>query len=236
MSVEVVVPWAGACEHRLRAREWTLAHHRHPVTLAPGGEPWCKAEAVMPAIEASDADVIVVADADCWAPHLDAAIEAVADGAPWAIPHRGVFRLDEQGTAAVLSGEQWERQPLEDRAYLGIEGGGIVVLSRTVALDCPFDRRFVGWGQEDECWGAALRCLYGAPKRIRGPLVHLWHPPQQRLDRRVGSLDGWMLRRRYFAAADRPDAMRNLIEEGRHVRDAHQHPVHADPPPHERAA
>ena len=71
---------------------------------------------------------------------------AVEDGAPWAIPHQNVHRLTREATEAVLGGAQPDRQPLEQRAYRGIEGGGILVARREVMLSTPMDPAFTGWG------------------------------------------------------------------------------------------
>ena len=212
---ECVVPWRGGCEHRERARDWLLERLPYPATLAPGPEPWCKAAAVNPAVEASAAEIVVVTDADVWAEGLEDAIDAVRAGAPWAMPHRGVFRLTEASTAAFMAGADPYDLPLEQPAYLGLEGGGVVVARRETLCAVPLDPRFIGWGGEDVSWGRALRALEGPPWRAKRPLIHLWHPPQQRMTRKHGSVAGRALARRYRAAAADPDRMRRLIEEGR---------------------
>lgn len=219
-SCAVVVPWRAGCPHRERAWAWVRgqheATHSWEVVVAesrPG--PWVKAAAVNEAVARSAAEVIVVADADVWCEGLPAAVEAVLAGEPWAIPHRGVFRLSEHSTDRVLAGEarEWEALGLEQAAYLGWEGGGFVVARRETLLEVPMDERFVGWGHEDESWALALYTLAGRPWRGRVPLVHLWHPPQERRDRRRGSDDNWALFRRYTAVRNDPDAMRALLEE-----------------------
>ena len=215
MRVEIVVPWAGECPHRKRARDWVCARLPFPVTITEGPDPWCKAAAVNPAVEASDAEIVVVSDADVWAEGLEAAIEAVRGGAGWAIPHRGVFRLTEASTGNLYAGADPYTLDLEQPAYLGIEGGGVVVARRETLCDVPLDPRFIGWGQEDVAWGRALRGLVGPPWRAKLPLVHLWHPPQQRMTRKHGSVAGRALARRYRAAAARPDRLRQLLEEAR---------------------
>lgn len=215
MSVEVIVPWLPTCEHRQRAWDFIRPQYRWPVAEALGGLPWVKAQALAPAIEASSAEVIVVADADVWTEGTAEAVKQVQQGAAWAIPHSTVHRLDEGATEKVLAGARWQGQPVEQRPYHGLKGGGIVVASREVLLSVPMDPRFVGWGQEDESWGYALTCLVGEPWRGPDPLVHLWHPPQQRLTRRHGSQEGWSLRRRYVKARHDPVRMRLLIEEAR---------------------
>jgi len=219
-EVAVVVPWRPGCPHRGRALTWVRGRYtaeRPTWTLelgeTPAVEPWSKAAAVMPVIERSSADIVIVADADVWTWGIASAVTAVAAGAAWAVPHTAVHRLDERGTAAVLAGAPWHDQPLAERPYRGLLGGGIVVARRDALLQAPLDRRFVGWGQEDTSWALALDTMLGAPWRGATPLIHLWHPPQPRMSRRRGSVDGWALFRRYHAAHGDQEAMRALIEE-----------------------
>lgn len=198
--VEVIIPYGGDCPFRARALSSVTGRYPWPVTVARFDGPWCKAAAVMPAVERSTADVVVVADADVWSDGTAGAVQAVRDGAAWAIPHWLVHRLGENG------------EPCE-KPYEGVIGGGIVAAPRDTLLKIPLDPRFVGWGQEDESWGAALRTLTGEPWRGTADLYHYWHPPQPRLSRTRGSREGWNLRRRYLRARRAPDQMRQLIEE-----------------------
>jgi hypothetical protein len=210
---EVIIPWRGGCPWRERALEFVRSRYDWPVIIAPAPDgAWCKAAAVTPAVEASCADVLVIADADVFTDGLDAAVEAVADGAPWAVPHHLVHRLDPAGTDAVLAGADWRGQPLAQRPYAGFEGGGIVVIRRDVALDVPMPT-FYGWSGEDEAWAYCLRTLAGPPWRGNADLVHCWHPPQERMSRRWGSPENRELAGRYRAARGDREAMRALLEE-----------------------
>lgn len=224
----LAIPWASWCPHRQAAlawlgRQWAGVGVSTARLGAPSGEEWCKAEAVANAIAGQPGDILVVSDADVFCPGVMEAVDKVRAGAPWAIPHRKVYRLSRQSTERVLAGEapdeSMELDPFRDDmpgfAYVGVQGGGIVVLRRDVYEDCPLDPRFVGWGQEDEAWALALSCLYGPPVRLTHPLWHLWHPPQPRKTRGVGSDEGMALYKRYARAKRRPDQMRALIEEGR---------------------
>jgi hypothetical protein len=192
---------------------WVRERYAWPIRLAPGSTPWVKANAVTPAIESSSAEIVVIADADVWTDGITDAIEAVQQGAPWAIPHLNVHRLTENGTAAVLGDAEWNAQQLDRRPYRGYEGGGVTVLRRDDYLDVPMDPRFTGWGQEDASWGYALRCLLGEPWRGTAPLIHLWHPPQARMTNKYGSPGGKQLWKRYLLARRRPDEMRKLVKE-----------------------
>jgi hypothetical protein len=100
---------------------------------------------------------------------------------------------------------------LQQRPYLGVPGGGIMVLSRETYEQVPLDWRFKGWGQEDEAWGAALAAVAGKGWRGTEPLYHLWHPPQPRQNRAIGSDESRHLRNLYLKARRFPDEMEALL-------------------------
>ena len=232
MRVAVVVPFRGGCPRR--EANWSFLRRRYAERMpdwqvleaeCPPG-PWCKGAAIAGALADCDAEIVVLADADVWAVGLLAAVSAVEAGAPWAIPHELLLRLSPDATAAFLAGEPWNEEDLDQPVYKGIEGGGVVVASREVLEAVPVDPRFVGWGQEDECHALALRTLVGPAWRGSADLIHLYHPPQERLTRRRGSRESWELRCRYFALSDDPRALGALIEETRDCS-ADQHAVHS---------
>lgn len=214
MSVACVVPYAGCCPHRKAAWAFCREKLTYPVTVVEGpAEPWCKGALIGPVITASSADVIAVCDADVFLPDgLGEAVAAVENGAAWSVAHKSVHRLSAQGTAAVLAGESWEGQPLDQRPYRGMEGGGIVVARRETLLDVPMPC-VTGWSAEDECWALSLRTLAGPPWRGTQPLIHCWHKSQERVSRRWGSADHRALFRRFQRARHEPVAMRALVDE-----------------------
>ena len=223
MTVEVIVPWRSGCPHRDAAWQWAGAQWASldldltvTVAEAPPGE-WCKAAAVTPAVRASKASIVVVADADVWCDRIPEAIQAVEDGkADWAVPHERVRRLNPTSAAQVLAGAHpstIDDDGLDEHPRRGIIGGGIVILQASVANAVPLDPRFVGWGQEDHSWGYALITLAGEPWRGTSPLWHLWHPPQRRLSRAAGSHASLALVTRYEAAYRDSDAMAALVAE-----------------------
>ena len=198
--------------------QYRRAHPAWPVTVAPApGGPWCKAAAIAPAAAAAaDADVLIIADADVWTDGLAAAVDAVTSGlTPWAIPHRLVHRLTPAATDRLLNDRPVKLVEHDERPYAGIAGGGIVVLTRAALAATPMDPRFTGWGQEDQAWGVALHVLHGLPWRGDADLLHLWHPPQQRATRKIGSPEGQALHRRYLRARRDPAQMRALLQEAR---------------------
>lgn len=169
------------------------------------------------AIDRTDADLLIVHDADVWCDGLPEVVERIGD-APAAIPHSKVIRLSERGTAELMAGERWPHAAEEHR---GTPGGGILVIRRDVWEQVPLDPRFRGWGQEDRSWAIALTCLTGKIRRHSHPLIHLWHPPQPRQDRRNGSPESVALEARYEAAEHDPDGMAVIVAQAaRELREA----------------
>jgi hypothetical protein len=211
-SVAVVVPWRPGDPHRHAAWDWLRPRYRWPVVEGWCDGEWCKAAAVADALDRTDAEVLVVADADVWTDGVGQALEAVAEGWEWAVPHGDVHRLDRDATEAVVAGGPFGGG-LDEKPYPGHPGGGVVVLPRSIYEQCPLDPRFIGWGGEDDSWGTALRTMFGRPWRGEAPLWHLWHPPQPRMNRFVGSRESHNLAHRYRRAAHDPAAMRFLLSE-----------------------
>lgn len=215
--VGVVVPWRGGCSYREAAFAWVRARWPWPAITGEAEGPWCKASAVAAALARTDADILVISDADVFC-DLSEAIEAVENGAPWAVPHRQIRRLTKESTAEVLAGtepDDLRGQVLDEPAARAHPGGGIVVLRRETWEQVPLDPRFVRWGHEDDAWGWALTALVGAPFLGSERLWHLWHPPQERRTRRLGSEQSHELQERYWRAHHRPEQMRALVEEAR---------------------
>lgn len=220
MATSVLIPWAGQDPHRQAALEWVKARYANePWQLVTGTceGAWCKARAVADATSRADGDLFVIADADVWSDGTTAAVTAVEAGEPWAVPHDLVHRLTHESTVQVYEGQEPCGLPTEQAPYRGRRGGGIVVVTRDNYQQAPLDPRFAGWGHEDESWALALKTMLGDGWRGTDDLFHLWHPPQQRLNRHVGSEPSLRLYHQHVRAQWDRQAMRRLIEEGRHV-------------------
>ena len=218
MSVEVIIGHGrDDSPERVAVRQWIITRwhtvHGLPVTLAEcPDDVWSKGATVNPAIAASTADIVIVADADSFVPdeNLTAAIATTTTGG-WAMPYGEVKRLDRPSTAALLANKPG-RPRLERGPYPALPGGGIVIAHRDAwATVRGLDPRFQGWGGEDHALGLAMRILVGDVHRQRCALTHLWHPPapaNRRPAPATRHLDA-----RYRAARRDPDAMRTLIGE-----------------------
>lgn len=226
----VVIPWADDGQPERAAAlafvldRWAQRHPTWAVTVATApADPWCKAAAVMPAVEAAADGPVVVADADVWCDGAAAAVDGLGE-APWAIPHWYVRRLNAAATTAVYEGVSFEAldaYSLAERAYLGVPGGGMLVAPRDVLLSVPLDPRFIGWGGEDYSQGCALLAVYGEPWRSQTEwLWHLWHPPQLRPDRRTPNAANEALRQRYRSAMGDVAGTLDLIREAQRATSA----------------
>jgi hypothetical protein len=217
MTVTVLVPFTSDDPWRVKARDYVATRYRtqgYAVVEGASPDPRRKAMAVADALRHTDADIMVVADADCLCTGIGEAVGAVEEGAPWAVPHLMVHRLDEAATEAVYLGvDPAITTGRAQRPYRGFAGGGIVVVPRATYERIPLDPRFTGWGGEDSSWALALTCLVGEPARFDYDLHHLFHPPPVRKSRRWGSADSRALEIRYKAAARHRHQMTDLLTE-----------------------
>lgn len=159
-----------------------------------------KAYAVADGVSRASGDVLVIHDADVWCDRTPDAVDGVAKGRAWSVPHHRVRRLTPELTDAVIGGADPAQIPtnrLLEPPYVAHVGGGIVVMRRDIYGQVPLDPRFRNWGHEDDAWAMALNVLVGTPLRMRGQLWHFWHPPQERISRKRGSHENQALLRRY---------------------------------------
>lgn len=217
MTVSVVVPYRSDGGQRDRAWAWLRqrwATHHPTWEVVTGDCPdglWRKGVAVRDAAERATGDVVVMADADVWSDGIDAAVQAVQEGAGWAIPHYHVHRLTQPATDRIIAGGELHGDTTR-RPYPGYAGGGMFALRRATLAEVPIDPRFAGWGHEDEAVALALTAIVGRPWRGVAPLWHLWHEPAPRMTTYAGSPESLALLRRYKAARS-PERMRALLAE-----------------------
>lgn len=229
--ISILIPYRPVDEQRQRLFAWTKIQWRRVgwsavdvvvvVGRGPSGGPWIKAHAYAEALARSTGEVVVFADADCFFPLAVPAIDMLMRGeAEWVRMADEVHRLSPKATNMVLAGMHCEeaehRYGLSEPAYTHSAAGAGTVLWRADAERVPLDPRFEGWGHEDSAWADALTTLVGhgayCPQSI---CYHLWHEPQQRLSRQVGSVEGRQLRKRYQRALGDVEAMTSLLDEFR---------------------
>lgn len=224
MTVSVLVPFRGDGGPRDEAWAWVRGwwRRRHPGWQVVEGRcpdgPWVKARAVADALSRADGDTLVLADADVVCTGVAAAVAEVRAGAAWAIPHHRVYRLTEAASRRVYAGHPVDKAAgrpgsLARAPYIGVEGGGMLVLPRDTYERVPLDPRFRGWGGEDLAHALSLRTLVGPPLRGTEPLWHLHHPLAPRLNAHVGNPHSHALHVRYQYASRDPQVMAALVAE-----------------------
>lgn len=225
-QVSVLIPWKAGCPYREESfayvKEWFRLNTPPSwqiIIAEHDSDPFNKAQALRDGFKQSFGKIIVVHDSDLFCAGLIDAVNHVEQRYKWAIPHLNVHRLTPEASRKVLDGTDPNEvlRDTHEKPYRGVIGGGIVVLRRDLFESCPPDNRFTGWGGEDESWGHALRIVAnGSPVRGHAPLVHLWHPPQERMNRTYGSVESKMLVERYRRASRHRGLMMNLINEHRY--------------------
>ncbi len=224
MKTAIIIPFGGeADQERADALDFVVdrLEKRYPrfeliVGEDPEEESWSKGRAIAAGIEETDAEILVLHDADSFlaGDQLKEAVQLIRDGrAEWVVPHKMVYRLRERETERMLAQpHRTPRKMVTRTPYVGPAGGGITILKAEHYELAPIDPRFEGWGGEDLSFGWALDTLVGPYERLIGQLFHLWHEhpaPDLR-----GSEESEALVDRYRGARGYPRRMRQLIDEG----------------------
>lgn len=222
-SVSLIVPWSHSSE---RWRLWSFLRPAwedlgFEVVLAERSAfgPWIKGAAWAEGVQKASRDVVCLMDADCWVPALPEALRLLEQDR-WVQGQNMVVRLTKEATERILIGVESVEEAARsednwaEQARVASAGVG-TILRRDDAEAIPLDRRFVGWGWEDNAWYEALTTLLGSGARLSNSLCyHLWHTPQPDKDRRPTSESpNWLLYRQYVRARGRPSKMREVVAE-----------------------
>lgn len=225
-GVDVIVPrdkapqidrdhvWSRVRSHyELHHPEWNIRVGQCPTKM------WVKGSAIAHALSQSNAEVIVIADADCIVDPiaLRSTVDSVQSGASWGMPHHLVYRANRQMTerycaeSADLLPALPELHLMDRPPYVGASGGGIVVIRR-VMYDAVggIPHAFRGWGSQDRALACLADTLLGPCVRGASDLIHLYHTAQDR--RPTGPVSNLQLLRRLGHAAQQgKDALVSVV-------------------------
>jgi hypothetical protein len=209
-KVTVLIPYSKwECPHRNRVlsyilRRWESEYPEWNVIVGESeANPWRKSVSIQRALRQVKDGVVIIADADVWVPGIEHAVNALKGGFGWVKPHSLFVRLNEEATRRVLNdGDDFQelasiQENLEEIPYQQTPCGGVLVIHPEVARVVPADPRFEGWGGEDVSWSRALTTLIGANYMTDLISYHLWHPPQERIDRKTPNEKNQKLQERY---------------------------------------
>ena len=231
-SLSFIIPFRDDDGTRTAVKEWIVARWTHHFPDAEmiiqsddGGMPFSKTLAINSGFARTTGDVVGILDCDVWIEpeHTREAVNLIGRGkAPWVRPASKVYRLNAEATARLIAQDPLVPFPPRQRSdFESIRKvWGLLHLFPREAFEAigGYDPRFRGWGGED--WAAidAMDTLWGHHVMLPHGLYHLHHP---RLSNEAGE-SVWVgqttrnvdLRRRYSAARDDPEAMRELVMEG----------------------
>lgn len=225
MKTAVIIPFYSNNVDRITAYQYTVDWWKscYPEFEIIRGEsfPFIKGVALQNAINQTDAECLIIADADSIiAPkeNIQKAVDFISRTSRWFVPYDRVFRFTKEETNDYYFKSEHGFPDLKSKheticaPYYPTLGGGIVILPRTLwDLVGGIDKRFVGWGGEDRSFGYALSTIHSHPIQMEGRLLHLWHPdqgPTQPMSR-----DTIDLAERYRKAYKNRQKMKILIDE-----------------------
>jgi hypothetical protein len=189
MSVSVLFPYRPDGGRRDHLASWVNARWKSHfpefelVWGEPYGGPFNRSQAINNAFMQSSGDVLIVSDLDtiCQKADVEAAMDAVDDGAPWGYGYRGYFNLTREFSDEILDQDPAAPIPLvnvrfEDWGFENVSG--MTILTRPAFIEVGgFDEEFIGWGFEDLAFDRIANNRLGPPFRVpQGYLLHLWHP------------------------------------------------------------
>lgn len=183
-----------------------------------GSGPFCLAAASNDAARlAGDWELAVYAGADVvtGSPSQVVAALAVAENRGLLVfSHDHYYSLSAEGTELVLAGEPVHGRHAEWPPWPNTFSSMFAIPRSLWDQVGGFDERFQGWGFEDLAFWSACCALSGHFERVTGPVFHLHHERASR-DREQGPNHAANedLGRRYLAAKDSPDVMREILAE-----------------------
>lgn len=214
MSVAAIIPFRDVGNRR-ESLNRVVAHLEQMcdevIVCDDGGEQFSRGASINEGIESTNADTLVICDADLIVPErqLQQALAlGYTDG--MVLPFGEYRYLNKTHTTLVQRGAEPTLAMLPKFTVTNSVGGCCVIDTFAFYAAGRFDPRFRGWGGEDKAFHAAVDTLVGNVLRIDGPAYHLWHPLYRDRPQQNRHLEGLYEDRR----GDIP-AMRRLIAEGK---------------------
>lgn len=183
IKTEVWLPWR-ATESRMKAFNYVRAwYEKNGFTVRlvdVEGKIFNLSACRNKAVRDSDADVIIISDADTFPQieQLNAAISAAYKTNITTLPYTAYHSLGDTGSKQVYGG----LKPEDAWAYIvDIACSGVYVTTKEAwAKHNGQDEIFAGWGCEDSAWEYAQKTLVGSIPRIDGKIFAFTHIFQEK--------------------------------------------------------
>lgn len=181
MNIHVGIPWRAGDPWREQAFAYVQVHLRaagfHPESYDNGAEPFSRAGSRNLAVRCSDADVVILHDADMVCP--PDAYRQMADLAMssdrMVVGFNRYRPLSKSATVEAFRGaDPFTFDPIAELVDFSV-GGVVAITPECWWAAGGMDERFVGWGCEDFAFANAASETLGPLLRLDSPAVHLWH-------------------------------------------------------------
>lgn len=220
MAVAVLVPRRADGGRRdavwswVRER-WAAEHPSFEVIegACPDG-PFNRSAAINDAASQTDADILIIADADSFASaaQIDMAVDQISATRAFWLPYDTYRYLSRAMSDAVMDGFSGDWLTGVEFSMTGTCSSVVIVTTELFGLVGGFDEGFQGWGFEDVAFSHAAQTFGGGVSRVPGDVWHLWHTPSTENNHNSPI---WQANRermeRYAVAAYDPGAMGALI-------------------------
>ncbi len=225
-SVAVLMPIVGDDPWRTRAAGFVLELYREffpdwqIIVCRSEQTPFCRGHLLNQAVTDTEADVIVLADADSLVqPHQALRAAHLAAESPGLIFGYTRYRkLSVEATSQLDSWAQAFRLPDECFEWEQLNAGsqGCAAIQRSCFNRVGgFDPKFVGWGFEDLAFDVMCEAHWPS-RRVAGDLIHLWHPTAEGTP--LASANEARYLNEYVPRFGDKDALRNLVMGETHVQ------------------
>lgn len=224
MRISVAIPFLSADDdYRTRSyaavcAQWQALGPDVEIVSTSHGLPLNRAAARNAAVRHARHEIVALVDADTVfvdpTPVRHAYDYVRTHPGGWALPHTTYWTASPSFTDAWYDTQDFSigaPGTFEHRFTDNI--CGILIMHQSLFYRVGgYDERFRGWGYEDNAFATALATLAGAPHRVDGAVVHLWHPRPEGDFNQPHIAHNQQLWTHYERARANPTAMQTLIE------------------------